>query len=77
MDLRFNPEALGAANLRERGLTSDLPSDWYNQAISAAQQLLAAIGIVPMISMDVALALKGDSDWADHDETHRPYQPRR
>jgi hypothetical protein len=65
------------ALLRERGLTPDLPKDRYDQAIAGAQQLLAALGIVPTISMNVALTLKGDSDWADHDEAHRPYQPRR
>ncbi|SRR6266571_9515544 len=60
--------------LRERGLTPDLPSDRYDQAISGAQQLLAALGIVPTISTEVALALKGDSDWADHDETHEAHR---
>jgi hypothetical protein len=67
--IRFLSEV--QALLRERGLTPDLPSDRYDQAIAAAQRLLAALGIVPTISMEVALALKGDSDWADHDETHQ------
>jgi hypothetical protein len=64
------------ALLRERGLTPDLPEDRYDQAIAGAQQLLAAMGIVPTIPSEVALSLKGDADWMDHDEAHRPYQPR-
>lgn len=62
--------------LRERGLTPDLPADRYEQAVAAAQKLLAAMGIVPTIPMEVALSLKGDTDWLDHDEAHRPYKPR-
>ncbi len=64
------------ALLRERGLTPDLPEDRYDQAIAGAQQLLAAMGIVPTIPSEVALNLKGDTDWMDHDEAHGPYQPR-
>jgi hypothetical protein len=64
------------ALLRERGLTPDLPDDHYDQAIAGAQQLLAAMGIVPTIPSEVALSLKGDTDWMDHDEAHRPHQPR-
>ncbi len=64
------------ALLRERGLTPDLPEARYDQAIAGAQQLLAAMGIVPTIPSEVALSLKGDTDWMDHDEAHRPYQPR-
>jgi hypothetical protein len=63
--------------LRERGLTPDLPEDRYEQAVAGAQELLAAMGIVPTIPMEVALSLKGDTDWMDHDDAHRTYKPRK
>jgi hypothetical protein len=62
------------ALLRERGLTPDLPADRYELAVAGAQQLLAAMGIVPTIPMDVALSLNANTDWTDHDETHRPHR---
>jgi hypothetical protein len=58
------------ALLRERGLMPDLPHDRYDQAIAGAQQLLASMGIVPTIPMDVALSLNRDTDWMDHDDQH-------
>jgi hypothetical protein len=61
------------ALLRERGLSPHLPDDRYEQAIAGAQKLLASMGIVPTIPMEVALSLNRDSDWMDHDETHRPH----
>lgn len=45
------------ALLRERGLTPDLPDDRMDHALEGAQRLLAAMGIVPTMRMEIALSL--------------------